>query len=142
MVTEVSPAGPFWEAEPEHQDYLERYPAGYTCHYVRPNWKLPRRRENASWCSSPGGRLSQSPTGTPGVDAAPGGVRVHDSRGPGPARSGRPCGIARMARDPGKGVLGSARRGGVPLSNWHKPGQRPHPRCPSRDRSRACRSSR
>ncbi|MGC5020249.1 peptide-methionine (S)-S-oxide reductase MsrA, partial [Micromonospora sp. DT47] len=35
VVTEVSPAGPFWEAEPEHQDYLERYPAGYTCHYVR-----------------------------------------------------------------------------------------------------------
>ena len=34
--------GPFWEAEPEHQDYLERYPAGYTCHFVRPNWKLPR----------------------------------------------------------------------------------------------------
>lgn len=48
VVTEVSPAGPFWEAEPEHQDYLERYPAGYTCHYARPDWKLPRRRENAS----------------------------------------------------------------------------------------------
>jgi peptide-methionine (S)-S-oxide reductase len=43
VVTEVSPAGPFWEAEPEHQDYLERYPAGYTCHYVRPDWKLPHR---------------------------------------------------------------------------------------------------
>jgi peptide-methionine (S)-S-oxide reductase len=41
VVTEVAPAGPFWEAEPEHQDYLERYPNGYTCHYVRPNWKLP-----------------------------------------------------------------------------------------------------
>jgi peptide-methionine (S)-S-oxide reductase len=41
--TEVRPAGPFWEAEPEHQDYLERYPHGYTCHYVRPNWKLPQR---------------------------------------------------------------------------------------------------
>jgi peptide-methionine (S)-S-oxide reductase len=39
-VTELSPAGPFWEAEPEHQDYLERYPEGYTCHYVRPNWNL------------------------------------------------------------------------------------------------------
>jgi peptide-methionine (S)-S-oxide reductase len=48
VVTEVSPAGPFWEAEPEHQDYLERYPGGYTCHYARPDWKLPRRRENAS----------------------------------------------------------------------------------------------
>jgi peptide-methionine (S)-S-oxide reductase len=46
VVTEVTPAGPFWEAEPEHQDYLERFPQGYTCHYVRPNWKLPRR-ENA-----------------------------------------------------------------------------------------------
>ena len=46
VVTEVSPAGPFWEAEPEHQDYLERFPEGYTCHYPRPNWKLPRR-ENA-----------------------------------------------------------------------------------------------
>ncbi len=43
VVTEVAPAGPFWRAEPEHQDYLERYPNGYTCHYVRPNWKLPRR---------------------------------------------------------------------------------------------------
>jgi peptide-methionine (S)-S-oxide reductase len=43
VVTEVSPAGDFWEAEPEHQDYLEHYPSGYTCHYIRPGWKLPRR---------------------------------------------------------------------------------------------------
>ena len=43
VVTELSPAGDFWEAEPEHQDYLERYPNGYTCHFVRPQWKLPRR---------------------------------------------------------------------------------------------------
>jgi peptide-methionine (S)-S-oxide reductase len=43
VVTEVAPAGPFWEAEPEHQDYLVRYPNGYTCHFVRPNWKLPQR---------------------------------------------------------------------------------------------------
>jgi peptide-methionine (S)-S-oxide reductase len=43
VVTELSPAGEFWEAEPEHQDYLERYPSGYTCHFVRPHWKLPRR---------------------------------------------------------------------------------------------------
>jgi peptide-methionine (S)-S-oxide reductase len=42
-VTEVKPAGPFWEAEPEHQDYLLRYPTGYTCHFPRPAWKLPRR---------------------------------------------------------------------------------------------------
>lgn len=43
-VTEVVPAGDFWEAEPEHQDYLERIPNGYTCHFVRPNWKLPVRK--------------------------------------------------------------------------------------------------
>ncbi len=43
VVTEVAPAGPFWEAEPEHQDYLERYPSGYTCHFVRPDWQLPHR---------------------------------------------------------------------------------------------------
>ena len=43
VVTELAPAGDFWEAEPEHQDYLERYPDGYTCHYVRPEWKLPAR---------------------------------------------------------------------------------------------------
>jgi peptide-methionine (S)-S-oxide reductase len=43
VVTQVAPAGPFWQAEPEHQDYLERYPNGYTCHYVRPNWVLPKR---------------------------------------------------------------------------------------------------
>ena len=43
VVTEVAPAGPFWQAEPEHQDYLERYPAGYTCHRIRPGWVLPRR---------------------------------------------------------------------------------------------------
>jgi peptide-methionine (S)-S-oxide reductase len=43
VVTELAPAGPFWEAEPEHQDYLERLPNGYTCHYIRPEWKLPKR---------------------------------------------------------------------------------------------------
>ena len=42
-VTEVVPAGDFWEAEPEHQDYLQHYPSGYSCHFVRPDWKLPRR---------------------------------------------------------------------------------------------------
>ena len=41
-VTELAPAGAFWQAEPEHQDYLEHYPGGYTCHFVRPNWRLPR----------------------------------------------------------------------------------------------------
>jgi peptide-methionine (S)-S-oxide reductase len=43
VVTEVTPAGPFWEAEPEHQDYLERIPNGYTCHFPRPGWVLPKR---------------------------------------------------------------------------------------------------
>jgi methionine-S-sulfoxide reductase len=47
VVTEVTPAGDFWEAEPEHQDYLQRYPTGYTCHFVRPGWKLPRRAETS-----------------------------------------------------------------------------------------------
>ncbi|MDB5814139.1 MAG: peptide-methionine (S)-S-oxide reductase [Rhodocyclales bacterium] len=43
VVTEVAPAGPFWQAEPDHQDYLQRIPNGYTCHFVRPNWRLPKR---------------------------------------------------------------------------------------------------
>ena len=47
VVTEVKPAGDFWEAEPEHQDYLERIPWGYTCHFVRPGWKLPKRSSAA-----------------------------------------------------------------------------------------------
>lgn len=48
VVTELAPVGPFWEAEPEHQDYLLRYPNGYTCHYPRPHWRLPRRAERRS----------------------------------------------------------------------------------------------
>ena len=47
VVTEVTPVGPFWEAEPEHQDYLEKYPDGYTCHFIRPEWTLPHRQEKA-----------------------------------------------------------------------------------------------
>ena len=47
VVTELAPAGDFWEAEPEHQDYLERIPNGYTCHFVRPCWVLPRRGVSA-----------------------------------------------------------------------------------------------
>ena len=43
VVTEIAPIGPFWEAEAEHQDYLERLPNGYTCHFIRPDWKLPAR---------------------------------------------------------------------------------------------------
>ena len=45
VVTEVLPAGDFWEAEPEHQDYLQRIPNGYTCHFIRPGWRLQRRAE-------------------------------------------------------------------------------------------------
>jgi peptide-methionine (S)-S-oxide reductase len=48
VVTEVAPAGEFWHAEPEHQDYLERYPSGYTCHFIRPGWKLPVRQHAVS----------------------------------------------------------------------------------------------
>lgn len=48
VVTEVTPASEFWEAEPEHQDYLEHYPNGYTCHFPRPGWKLPRREKAGS----------------------------------------------------------------------------------------------
>jgi len=48
VVTEVAAAGPFWEAEPEHQDYLQRLPHGYTCHFARPGWKLPVRASVAA----------------------------------------------------------------------------------------------
>ena len=47
VVTEVAPAGDFWLAEPEHQDYLEKFPSGYTCHFARPNWVLPKRANAA-----------------------------------------------------------------------------------------------
>jgi len=43
VVTEVTAVGPFWTAEPEHQDYLERTPNGYTCHFLRQGWVLPKR---------------------------------------------------------------------------------------------------
>lgn len=46
VVTEVAPVGDFWEAEAEHQDYLERFPNGYTCHFPRPNWVLPKRADS------------------------------------------------------------------------------------------------
>ena len=51
VVTEVAPAGAFWEAEPEHQDYLEHHPDGYTCHFIRPNWSLPHRHEKTALVS-------------------------------------------------------------------------------------------
>lgn len=46
VVTQLSAAPTFWEAEPEHQDYLERFPNGYTCHFPRPDWVLPKRGES------------------------------------------------------------------------------------------------
>jgi len=52
VVTEVVAAGPFWEAEPEHQDYLVHYPAGYTCHFARPGWVLPKRKAEARGVAS------------------------------------------------------------------------------------------
>jgi peptide-methionine (S)-S-oxide reductase len=48
VVTEVVAAGPFWEAEPEHQDYLLDNPGGYTCHFIRPNWTLPIRKNKGA----------------------------------------------------------------------------------------------
>ncbi len=59
VVTEVAPAGPFWEAEPEHQDYLLMNPGGYTCHFIRPGWKLPVRASRAGV----GGRFDNRPLG-------------------------------------------------------------------------------
>ena len=53
VVTEVTPAGPFWEAEPEHQDYLERLPEGYTCHFPRAGWVLPRRNTSPASTAKP-----------------------------------------------------------------------------------------
>ena len=47
VVTELAPAGAFWQAEPEHQDYLQRYPTGYTCPFLRPGWVLPARGTDA-----------------------------------------------------------------------------------------------
>lgn len=43
VVTEIEPVSDFWEAEPEHQDYIQRIPNGYTCHFPRPDWILPKR---------------------------------------------------------------------------------------------------
>jgi peptide-methionine (S)-S-oxide reductase len=48
LVTVVTPTGTFWEAEPEHQDYLIKHPNGYTCHYVRPQWQLPHKEQASS----------------------------------------------------------------------------------------------
>ncbi len=64
VVTEVAPAGAFWEAEPEHQDYLEHYPNGYTCHFVRPSLEAPAPCQHCgSVKPSEGARLSGRPAG-------------------------------------------------------------------------------
>src|ERR1700744_2302166 len=63
VVTEVSPVGDFWEAEPEHQDYLERYPDGYTCHFVRPGGNQPRPEEKATHRIPPSHRRGLSRRG-------------------------------------------------------------------------------
>jgi len=68
VVSEVAPAGPFWEAEPEHQDYLEHYPNGYTCHFTRPGWVLPRRAGSSDSHRAPeDDAVDDAPTDT-GVD--------------------------------------------------------------------------
>jgi peptide-methionine (S)-S-oxide reductase len=48
VLTQVAAAGPFWQAEPEHQDYLQKYPDGYTCHFIRPGWRLPHRQPSTA----------------------------------------------------------------------------------------------
>ena len=80
VVTEVAPAGPFWQAEPEHQDYLERIPNGYTCHFIRPDWKLPVRKDSARCDRPPRSSRSRLPAHPPRAECA--GVSL-------PARTGR-----------------------------------------------------
>jgi peptide-methionine (S)-S-oxide reductase len=86
VVTELAPAGPFWEAEPEHQDYLERYPDGYTCHFVRPGWKLPRR---VQFCPESLGCSTERTVGHMGVALRRGRVGVAEPAAPaGAAKQG------------------------------------------------------
>lgn len=59
VVTEVQPVGEFWEAEPDHQDYLEKRPGGYTCHFVRPGWVLPKRQRLTTYSQRPGPRRNR-----------------------------------------------------------------------------------
>ena len=54
VVTEVEPVGEFWEAEADHQDYLEKRPNGYTCHFPRPDWVIPKRQTAGAAQSAPG----------------------------------------------------------------------------------------
>ena len=71
VVTEVEPAGDFWEAEPEHQDYLERIPNGYTCHFPRPGWTLPRRAEAQASLGRPSRGLRLPRGASRGADSKP-----------------------------------------------------------------------
>jgi peptide-methionine (S)-S-oxide reductase len=74
VVTEVAPASAFWDAEPEHQDYLERIPNGYTCHFIRPNWKLPHR-ERTTYRLNRRGLAGGTETDLPCEPLSPGGQR-------------------------------------------------------------------
>ena len=110
VVTEVAPAGPFWEAEPEHQDYLERIPNGYTCHFVRPGWKLPVRQTN-------GAQREREPltTACAALDASYPFARAAKWSGPAEravaGRDRRPAPARRSARAPAISSYGCAQRG-------------------------------
>ena len=91
VVTEVEPAGDFWEAEPEHQDYLERIPNGYTCHFARPDWVLPRRESDAA-SSRHGGRHGSGNRGPECSSAGECPVDRREWRRARPAVAGRLCG--------------------------------------------------
>ena len=70
------PGRDFWEAEPEHQDYLERYPNGYTCHFVRPHWQLPHKEEAGSRRAA----LEETTPAWPLLRQKPGSLRPSESR--------------------------------------------------------------
>ena len=96
VVTEVSAAGPFWEAEPEHQDYLERIPDGYTCHLIRPGWRLPRAPTVLFVCVHNAGRSQMAA----GYLTALAGDRITVlSAGSAPAESLNPMAVHAMAED-------------------------------------------
>ena len=105
VVTEVEPAGPFWEAEPEHQDYLERYPNGYTCHFLAARLEAPapqRGRAARPWRLSPSG-----PPPTSARPARPGRSRDHtrasQMRPPGAETTLEPCSL-HHSRTPGRAM--------------------------------------
>ena len=88
VVTEIVPAGSFWEAEPEHQDYLESLPEGYTSHFIWPDWKLPAREANR-------------PRGAPRLAAAPAPPSyVRSGLKPARTSSANNCGCSHAAKCP------------------------------------------